>query len=457
LYKTSDMLAREIINKYNVPSPRYTSYPTILDWNQPELDTTEFKAAFANMLKQEQRKPVSVYIHLPFCESLCTFCGCHKHITKNHQVEQPYIDALIQEWQQYNDLAGEPLIVEELHLGGGTPTFFSAQELERLIDAIARHSASQVHFSIEGHPNHTSEEQMQVLFNNGFRRISFGVQDYDPIVQKAINRIQSFEQVQLVTETARKIGFTSISHDLVFGLPLQTMQAMRQTVANTLALRPDNISLYSYAHVPWVKGTGQRGFSEADLPNGEEKRALYEYAKTALLDAGYEEIGMDHFGLPTEPMTIAMHEKKLNRNFMGYTTAKTERLIGLGVSAISEYPFGYAQNVKSVKAYHEAIDKGELPLFKGHFHTPRDQSLKKHIKSLMCNFETEYCPNSWIAQHESELLPAFQEFQNDGILIKENNRLLVTKDGRPFVRNICMTIDPYAQQNQSLRRFSKSV
>jgi oxygen-independent coproporphyrinogen III oxidase len=451
------MLSKEIIEKYNVQSPRYTSYPTILDWNQPELDVERFKKTLSSTLHQNPDRKVSVYIHLPFCESLCTFCGCHKHITKNHQVEEPYIAALMKEWDMYRDLIGEDMEVEELHLGGGTPTFFSAEHLKVLIEHITKNRAEKVHYSVEGHPNHTSEEQMQLLYDLGFRRISFGVQDYDPIVQKAINRIQSFEQVKLVTDLARKIGFTSVSHDLVFGLPLQTMEAMKKTVANTLQLRPDNISLYSYAHVPWVKGTGQRGFSEEDLPTGEEKRLLYEYAKNALIQAGYEEIGMDHFGLPTEPMTIAMHNKTLNRNFMGYTTAKTERLIGLGVSAISEYPFGYAQNVKSVKEYHQAIENEELPVFKGHFHSLRDQAVKKHIKSLMCNFETEYCPSSWIAENEIKFSDSFNEFVRDGIIEKTDNSIRITDDGRPFVRNVCMTIDPYAEGMENRKRFSQSV
>ena len=451
------MLPKEIIKKYNVASPRYTSYPTILDWNQPELDIERFKQCFSDSFKHQPDQPASIYIHLPFCESLCTFCGCHKHITKNHSVETPYIDALIKEWDIYENLAGHSILVEELHLGGGTPTFFSAQELERLIQRITKNRTEKVNFSVEGHPNHTSFEQMKTLYNLGFRRISFGVQDYDPSVQQAINRIQSFEQVKKVTQEARSLGFESISHDLVFGLPKQTMRAIQDSIAKTISLRPDNISLYSYAHVPWVKGTGQRGFSEEDLPSGPEKRALYEYAKNALLQAGYLEIGMDHFGLPTEPMTIAMKNQELNRNFMGYTTAKTERLIALGVSAISEHPFGYAQNVKSVKEYHEKIDQGELPLFKGHFHSEVDKELKKHIKELMCDFETSYSSGSWISSHLSSFESVLNEFQEDGIINWTSDHIAITAEGRPFVRNVCMTLDPYARQKIEKERFSKSI
>lgn len=450
-------LSKEIIEKYNVPSPRYTSYPTILDWNQPEMDIERFKESFRESFRNQPKQAASIYIHLPFCESLCTFCGCHKHITKNHSVEQPYIDALIKEWDLYEALAGQPIIVGELHLGGGTPTFFSADELNRLIQHITKNKTEKVNFSIEGHPNHTSFEQMETLFNLGFRRISFGVQDYNPEVQKAINRIQTFDQVKKVTEEARSLGFESISHDLVFGLPKQTIAAIQDSIEKTISLRPDNISLYSYAHVPWVKGTGQRGFSEEDLPSGQQKRVLYEYAKYALLAAGYIEIGMDHFGLPSEPMTIAMINQELNRNFMGYTTAKTERLIAIGVSAISEYPFGYAQNVKSVKEYHEKIDNEELVIFKGHFHTSTDKELKKHIKELMCDFETFFSHDSWIAIHISEFERQLNEFQKDGILTWKNGKIRITTEGKPFVRNVCMMLDPYAKVKVAGKRFSQSV
>lgn len=447
----------EIIEKYNVASPRYTSYPTILDWNRPDFALNEFESELKSSFKLLDENKVSVYVHLPFCESLCTFCGCHKHITKNHKVEEPYIDALIKEWDNYQSTIGQELIVEELHLGGGTPTFFHVEQLERLIKHITKNRTSEVAYSFEGHPNHTSAEQLEKLYELGFRRVSFGVQDYNEKVQIAINRVQPFEKVKEVTETARKIGYESISHDLVFGLPFQTKEAMEDSISKTISLKPDTISLYSYAHVPWVKGTGQRGFSDDDIPNGDEKRALYELAKIALLEEGYLEIGMDHFGLPNEPMTIAMEQNKLNRNFMGYTTAKTDFLIGLGVSAISEFPFGYAQNIKSVKEYHEKIDRNELPIFKGHVHSVVDKSLKKHIKSLMCNFETSYCPSSFIGKNEEQFLPKFKEFQSDGILHWERGKLRITKEGRPFVRNVCMTIDPYCSSKQDKPRFSKSI
>src|SRR5690554_438739 len=304
------MLSEKIINKYNISSPRYTSYPTILDWNRMEFTADEFAPIF---IKAEQNKnhSTSVYVHLPFCESLCTFCGCHKHITKQHSVEAPYIDAVIKEWKMYEKLNGGSIQVDEIHLGGGTPTFFAATQLKRLVEALIVKVGQQPLFSFEGHPNHTSYEQLKTLYDLGFRRVSFGVQSYSPVVQKAINRIQPFEKVKEVTLNARKVGYTSISHDLVFGLPMQTMDDMMDTIAKTIKLKPDAISLYSYAHVPWVKGTGQRGFSEEDLPTGDEKKVLYHESKALLLAQGYIEIGMDHFALPTDILAKALRSDAL--------------------------------------------------------------------------------------------------------------------------------------------------
>jgi oxygen-independent coproporphyrinogen-3 oxidase len=357
----------------------------------------------------------------------------------------------------YNELNGSPVAVNEIHLGGGTPTFFSAEELKRLLTPIVKNASKDGLYSVEGHPNHTSKEQLQTLFNLGFKRVSFGVQDYSPIVQKAINRIQPFEQVQKVTDLARSIGYTTISHDLVFGLPKQTLEDITTTIEKTLTLRPDSISLYSYAHVPWVKGTGQRGFSEEDLPTDKEKRKLYEHAKQSLLENGYLEIGMDHFALPTEQMAIAMKEGKLNRTFMGYTASNTDRMIGLGASAISEYGFGYAQNGKSIKDYQETIDKGELPIFKGHIHSIIDKSLKQHILNLMCNFKTEFCDTSFVKRQVTKYNEEFKAYEADGIINQDNGKINITEDGKPFVRNVCMTLDPYNNNQLHSGRFSKSV
>ena len=265
-----------LIQKYNIPGPRYTSYPTVPFWDNNGFTKQGWVGTFQRSFDESNvEEGISIYIHLPYCESLCTFCACNKRITKQHSVEIPYIDTVLKEWKLYVDLFSSRPKIKEIHLGGGTPTFFSSENLKKLIDGIFEYAdAAEGHeFSLEGHPNNTTKEHLQVLYDLGFRRISYGVQDYDLKVQKAINRVQPFENVKRATEEAREIGFSSISHDLIFGLPHQTMEGMLETINLTKQLNPDRISFYSYAHVPWIKGVGQRGFHEEDLPTPELKRA----------------------------------------------------------------------------------------------------------------------------------------------------------------------------------------
>jgi len=284
------MLDATLIKKYNVPGPRYTSYPTVPYWNEVDFSTAQWMDFLQQSFKESNRRQgISLYIHLPFCESLCTFCACNKRITKQHSVEAPYVEAVLKEWNQYRKMLPEQPVIREIHLGGGTPTFFSPENLEKLVGGIL--NGCMVHeeqeFSFEGHPNSTGKEHLRTLHKFGFRRVSFGVQDYSERVQKAIHRIQPFENVRKATETARETGYASVSHDLVFGLPFQTLRDVRQNIMLTLALKPDRIALYSYAHVPWIKGVGQRGFHENDLPSGELKLQFYQTAKRLLEAAGY--------------------------------------------------------------------------------------------------------------------------------------------------------------------------
>ena len=310
---------KNLIQKYNVPGPRYTSYPTVPFWNKESFTKERWIQSFLETFqKTNQEEGISLYIHLPFCESLCTFCACHKHITKRHEMESPYIQAVLKEWDLYVALMEETPIIKEIHLGGGTPTFFSPGNLELLIKGILAKSqlANSYEFSFEGHPNNTGKEHLQILFDLGFRRVSFGVQDYNETVQQAIHRIQPFDQVKKVTGQAREIGYTSISHDLVFGLPFQNLDCMIKTIEKTKEIQPDRISFYSYAHVPWIKGVGQRGFNENDLPKDAIKRKLYEVGKEMLSKLGYVEIGMDHFSLPSDDLYKSSVSGKLHRNFM---------------------------------------------------------------------------------------------------------------------------------------------
>ncbi len=433
-------MSQTLIQKYNVPGPRYTSYPTVPFWKNSQLDEKSWLETVHFNYTSFSTNEISLYIHLPFCESLCTFCGCHKRITKNHAVETPYINAVIEEWKIYLSKMDFTPVIRELHLGGGTPTFFSPSELERLITSIvttANIHPTEFEFSFEAHPNNTTDEHLEVLFSLGFKRLSLGIQDYSPTVQQAIHRIQPFENVSKVHAKAKEIGYSSISHDLVFGLPKQTLADVKDTVAKTLLLMPDRISLYSYAHVPWVKGVGQRGYDENDLPQDYEKRELYETAKALLESAGYLEVGMDHFALPHDSLAIAMKNKTLHRNFMGYTTQNTSMMIGLGMSSISDSWFGFAQNEKTVEAYQERVMQGEIPVFRGHILSQEDLQIRRHILDLMCHFETEVKDDNFL----DEVKLGLSEMLEDGLVTFEGNKVLITESGIPFVRNACMAFD----------------
>ena len=329
--------------------------------------------------------------------------------------------------------------------------------MEEIFQAKSIDPAS-VELSFEAHPNNTSSEQLTELYNFGFRRLSLGIQDYSPIVQQAIHRIQSFEQVKKVHDEARKIGYTSISHDLVFGLPKQTLEAIIDTVNKTLKLKPDRISLYSYAHVPWIKGNGQRGFDENDLPQSEVKRALYEKAKQILEINGYKEIGMDHFALDHDDLAKAFKEKKLHRNFMGYTTKATSCMIGLGMSAISDSWFGFAQNDKSVEGYIALLEENKLPIFRGHLLSDLEVEIRGYILDLMCHFETEFSASSNYQHIHEEIKDKLSDLINDGLVEVQGAKVIVTEKGIPFVRNCCMAFDQDLKNNPiSERLFSKTI
>ena len=275
----------------------------------------------------------------------------------------------------------------------------------------------------------------------GFRRNSFGVQDYDPRVQKAINRIQSFEKVREVTEWSREIGYESVGHDIVFGLPLQTQDSVRNTLEKTRQLLPDRIAFYSYAHVPWIKGTGQRGFDENDLPKGDEKRALYEMGKEAFCDLGYVEIGMDHFALKTDSLYKAMVENTLHRNFMGYASNKTQLMVGLGMSSIGDSWYSFAQNVKTVAEYRKRVDAGEFPIFRGHLLSDEDLIIRKHILNMMCHSKTSWSDEDERFPELEESLSRLDELERDGLVEIGESGLTVPEHGRPFLRNVCMAFD----------------
>ena len=449
-----------LVSKYNVAGPRYTSYPTVPYWDNELFSLQAWKDKMKESIEESASGGISLYIHLPFCEQMCTFCGCTKRITKNHEVERPYIEAVLQEFRMYVRLMGRLPIIKQIHLGGGTPTFFSVDHLSLLMDGLLKLSklSDTVAFSFEGHPNNTTAEHLKTLASYGFKRVCYGVQDYSPRVQKAINRIQSFESVAKATKVARQFGYSSVGHDIIYGLPFQLKYDVINTVNKTIALRPDRIAFYSYAHVPWLKGNGQRGFKEADLPKPQQKAIQYEIGKAMLLDAGYEEIGMDHFALPSDQLCKAKRMGRLHRNFMGYTTQKTQVMIGLGASAIGDSWYGFAQNVKSVEEYQALVKQDIFPVYRGHILTDEDLVIRQHILNLMCRFETSWETQAHYFSELPEVLVQLIALEDDGLLCIDSKKITITEKGKPFVRNICLPFDLRLQRKKpETRLFSMTV
>ena len=450
-----------LISKYNVSGPRYTSYPTVPYWDNKQFSLKKWKETLVHSFNEtNDSEGISLYIHLPFCESMCTFCGCNKRITKNHDLELPYIKSVLKELKLYTDLFGSKPKLKQLHLGGGTPTFFSANNLNRLLQGVLSLclKTENQEFSFEGHPNNTTKEHLETLNKLGFTRVCYGVQDYNEVVQKAINRIQPYKNVLSVTKTARQTGYTSVGHDIIYGLPFQSIKNVINTIEKTLTTKPDRIAFYSYAHVPWIKGNGQRGFDINDLPSAEEKREQYEIGKKLLNEAGYIEIGMDHFALKTDSLYNAYAEKTIHRNFMGYTSSKTQVMLGLGVSAIGDSWYGFAQNVKSVEEYQNLIENNIIPVYRGHILDNEDLIIRRHILNLMCNFKTSWDNVNTRFLELPEVLKKLEELEKDELILVKENTLLITEKGKPFVRNICLPFDLRLQRNKpKTQLFSMTV
>lgn len=435
---------KDLREKYHVPAPRYTSYPTVPFWDEQTFSREGWLKSVRETFSSAEtaEEGISLYIHLPFCESLCTYCGCNTRITKNHGVELPYLQAVLREYDLYLDTLGEAPVIREIHLGGGTPTFFSAENLCLLINGIIEKSVlhQDAEFSFEAHPGNTTAAHLLDLYKLGFKRLSLGIQDFDPAVQLMINRIQTVEEVAYITELARQIGYTSVNYDLIYGLPVQRLTGLEETIKSVLELRPDRIAFYSYAHVPWVK-PGQRRYTEEHLPEPALKQQLYEMGREMLRRGGYTEIGMDHFTLKTDSLYHAAMSGKLHRNFMGYTHQSTKLMIGLGVSSISDSWAGFAQNVKKVEDYIALTAKGEIPVFKGHLLNEEDLLIRKHILQLMCQGKTILTEREQIHPVISAGLERMESLSADGLVTVNGNKLEVTPDGKRFLRNICMAFD----------------
>jgi oxygen-independent coproporphyrinogen III oxidase len=450
----------DLLEKYNVPVPRYTSYPTVPFWDE-HIAFNEWQQVLQQQFTAcNSTTGISLYLHLPFCEKLCTYCGCNKKITNNHSVEEEYMQAILKEWQLYLQVFKQQPVIRELHIGGGTPTFFSPENLGRLLDGIFAQATihPQHEFSFEGHPNNTTLQHLQTLYNKGFRRVSFGVQDHDARVQQVINRIQPFENVARATAMARAVGYTSVNFDLIYGLPLQTTESMATTIAQTLTLQPDRIAFYSYAHVPWTS-RGQRLFDEHDLPGTSVKMQLYQMGKSLFTAHGYNDIGMDHFALPGDDLFIARNQERLHRNFMGYTTQHTGLLLGLGVSSISDAGIAFAQNEKKLQDYYTAIDHNRLPVVKGYFLTEEDVVFRKQILDISCN-STTILPHDYLGLLRDWVIPALLPLEKDGLIVLADDTLTVTKMGENFIRNICSAFDLHLQRKTGVtntNQYSKAI
>jgi oxygen-independent coproporphyrinogen-3 oxidase len=449
------MTSVDLFAKYDVPVPRYTSYPTVPQWR-----TTPTADQWTQTLDRSCARPgaaLAVYVHVPFCESLCSFCGCNNVITRDHGREEPYIDLLLAELRSY--VARAPALARlpfvQLHLGGGTPTFLSPSALATLVDGIQRIlavSTGAFEGSIEVDPRVTTDEQLEVLGARGFRRISLGVQDVDPEVQRLVNRFQPLERTEHVCRTARAQGYESVNLDLIYGLPGQTTATMRALVDAVLGLAPDRLAVYSFARVPWIK-PAQRRFRDDQIPTRAEKRALYEAVRPPLLAAGYVEIGMDHFARPSDTLARAADAGMLHRNFMGYTEVRTTTLLGLGVSAISETPDCYHQNEKVITHYQTRVQAGEIPTLRGHLLSDEDRWRRDKIAHLMTKFRVEADDEALVAGRETlDMLIA------DGVLELHDGLLTVPAAGRPFLRNAAALFDAYLQNEAGTSPlYSRSV
>jgi oxygen-independent coproporphyrinogen III oxidase len=448
----------QLLNRYDLPTPRYTSYPTVPYWNATGINQDSWKDSVLKTFHSEKGE-ICLYIHLPFCENLCTFCACNKRITINHAIEQPYLQAVLKEWKFYLSIFPQKPIIKEIHLGGGTPTFFSPENLVQLIQGLTKDAliADDHEFSVEVHPNFSTEEHLKKLAEVGFNRISIGVQDFDPKVQFAINRMQSFEKTKEVVDWAKKYNYQSINIDLIYGLPHQTVQSVEHSMQLIQTLMPHRIAFYSYAHVPW-KSKVQRRYSDQDLPKAEDKWKMYQRGKELLEAAGFLSIGMDHFALPNDKMMLASKNGNLHRNFMGYTTTKSKLLIGLGASSISDSWTAFVQNEKTVEDYQASVMNGELPIVNGHLLNMEDEIIRALILDLMCKGTTIIPEEKLDKTYVENVFKQVQNLEKDNLVHLEKTKITVTPKGNSFIRNICACLDAKLMQNQNAgETFSKAI
>lgn len=452
---------RALIARYDRPGPRYTSYPTAPHFT-PEFDAAAYLAEIERSNREEADRPLSLYLHIPFCDTLCWYCGCNVVVTKRHEKTIPYVAHLKREIITVAERIAPGRKVTQLHWGGGTPTYLAPEQIADLTAHLRRHFdfSPDVEAGVELDPRDCTRAHLEALREGGFNRASMGIQDFDPEVQKAVNRIQPFEMTRRVFEDCRDLGFASINVDLIYGLPLQTVARFAPTVEAVLELGPDRVATFNYAHVPWLK-KHQMMIHEADLPSPAEKLDIFEMVADRFTAAGYVFIGMDHFARPTDELVIAQREGTLYRNFQGYTTHAGCDLYAFGITAISQLRRCYAQNVKKPADYYHSMDLGTLPIERGILLTDEDLLRRDVITRLMCDFRLD--PAAFEARygidfsaHFADALTAFEGFAADGLVEKRGNVWVVTPAGRLLIRNIAMPFDAYLGTKEG-ERFSRTV
>ncbi len=452
----------DLIKRYDKSGPRYTSYPTAVQFNDG-FTTDHYQQA--RQISNQQAGPVSLYVHIPFCAHVCYYCACNKIITKRKEKSQPYLDTLFKEIEMRSQGYDKNRPIEQLHWGGGTPTFINHEQMTALMNKLKQHfnllDSDDRDYSIEIDPRELQPDTLAHLKSIGFNRVSLGVQDFDEKVQIAVNRVQPLEMTRNTLEQARELGFKSINIDLIYGLPFQSRASFAQTLKTVLELNPDRLSVFNYAHLP-ERFMPQRRINEADLPSAEEKLGMLEDSIRLLTQAGYHYVGMDHFAKPDDSLAQAQLQGKLHRNFQGYTTHEDCDLVALGVSSISQVGDSYFQNSADIKEYTRCIENHELPIKRGVILTNEDDLRRAVIKQLICHFELSFeeinqAFNIQFVDHFQDALAALQPYVEDKLVEINDNGITVTPKGGLLIRNICMAFDEYLTSPNHSVRYSKVI
>jgi len=453
-----------LIRRYDQSGPRYTSYPTAAQFHDG-ISEKDYLLWARHSNEDPIPRPLSIYIHIPFCDTVCFYCACNKVVTRNHARATDYLDHLYREVAMQGKLFDRDRAVQQLHWGGGTPTFLDIDQMRALMEKIGQHFTLATNdngeFSIEIDPRSADYAKLKALRQAGFNRVSFGVQDLDPQVQKAVNRIQSEDKTREVATAARELGYTSINVDLMYGLPFQSVQSFEETLRHVVEINPDRLAVYNYAHLP-QRFKPQRRINETDLPSADEKLNILQRTIGFLSDAGYVYIGMDHFARPDDELAVAQRNGTLQRNFQGYSTHADCDLVSMGVSAISKVCDNFSQNVRDLDAYYRLIDAGRLPIDRGFEVEPDDLLRRDIITHIMCNFflDIPAVEKKWrfnFAEKFKTEIAELQQMQTDGLLKLDAKALEVLPAGRLLVRNICMVFDHYLKGSGQSGRFSKVI